>query len=159
MLLSIDLSQDPVQEEYQPLTKGYVFIGAIIKHLYDEKRIRLNIIPEQAPSRFLYKNPNVDHTTNLYGFIFPPKGEDHYLATKLKSLTKQVDVLSYNKVLQDYNYSCENNFLLLNKGIFPVDSHHIPKYIPQYSFSNIFSFSEEIPIFQQFTTIHMLFLI
>ena len=158
MLLSIDLSKDPVQESYQAVSKGHVFVGAIIKHLYDEKRIRLSNLEDRVPSRFIYKNDFSDYSTHLYGFTFSPKGEDVYLISKLKEQKQHLDVLSYNNLLSKYDYSCETNFLLLNKNIFPIDSHHIPKYISNYDFSKFFQFTEEIPIFQQFTPINMLLL-
>lgn len=159
MLLNIDLGKERVQENYKPINRGQVFIGAQINNLYDEKRIRLNNVENHQPERYQYKSPLSETPLNLFGFTFTPKGEDTYLLSLLKEQAKQIDLISYNNLLQKYGYTCEENFLLLNKNIFPVDSQYIPKYIPNYKFVDFLAFVDEIPLFQQFTSIKMLLLV
>lgn len=148
MLINADFAEESPELEYFKVIQDTIFIGTVINNKYDEKRINLNPILGVEPKRFIYNG------IKLYGHLFEPKGEDRLLVNELKKCNL-LDLITYSNILEKYNYNCGENFINLTKNIFPLDTVHIERYIPNYLFENFISFNDETPKFQQYTSIVM----
>lgn len=157
MLLDVKYTEEAPGLDYKPIINDCIFIGTDIKNKYDEKRICLKTVNEHSPERFVFKSYYNSDPLFLYGFCFDPKQRDRFLITELKKLNT-TDSISYNNLLFLYGYTCTDNFLKINKNIFPVDPNNIQRYIPDYKYEDLICFNEEIAEFQGFTSINMYFL-
>jgi hypothetical protein len=158
MLLDPNFVDESPILSYDKIEKDCIFIGSIINNLYDEKRIGLKSINELEPKRYSFKPYYNSNEIKLYGFIFDIKGEDTFLIKKLRE-QRQIDLMTYNTILNEFKYSCDENFLKLNQGLYPLDTVHISKFIPNYSYETVINLNEEISNFQQFTSINAFILI
>lgn len=160
MLLDSDLADFPAVNEYKNIHQDSIFIGCEIKHLYDEKRIKFNNYKEITPDRYSYKPTKYLNSTPflLYGFCFNPKGEDKHLINELRKLDN-IDLLTYNNILEKYNYKTGENYIKLVQNIYPLDTVHIERYMPEFNFDNVFMFDLKIVNFQQVTSINMYILL
>ena len=160
MLLDSDLADSPPIEIYKNIINSTIFIGCEVKSLYDERRIIIKPNNNQEPERLQYKPTKHANSwsMHLYGFAFDPKGEDRYLIKELSQLSN-IDLITYNNILEKYNYKNGENYLKLTQNIFPLDNVHIERYIPNFNYDEFFSMSAEFPNFQQLTSINMYVLI
>jgi len=158
MLLESSLAEKTPELQYNEITKDSVFIGTVINHSYDEKRITLNSFKNYTPERLYFQPFNNSKKIYLYGNIFNPIGKDTFLFNKLKN-GQIPDIVSYNKILQEFNYESTDNFLKLSQGMYPVDYVYINKYVPDFSYEKAFNLDSEICEFQQFPSIYMFLLI
>lgn len=158
MLIDHNLAEVSPVESYTKVMCDSIFIGSIIRHQYDERRIHLNSFKQNEPQRLLFCSNNTNIQTYLYGYHLKPRGVDSFLLSKLKKYTA-LDTVSYNNILQEFNYTFTESTPKLGCGIYPIDSVHIKKYIPEYSYQAVIKFDEDLPNFQQFTNILMLALI
>jgi hypothetical protein len=151
MLLNIDLAEEVPLLEYKPLKHDCVFIGCSINNLYDEKRIKLNSYKDEEPQRFKFGKQN------LYGFSHEPRGPDKILLKSLATKTN-FDIISYNNLIEEFNYQMGENFAKIHQNIYPVDPLYIERYMPGYHYKDVLLLDSEISQFQQFTSINMYFL-
>jgi hypothetical protein len=158
MLLDHELVNSPPELDYTEIKNNKVFIGTVISHMYDEKRISLNETNSYKPNRYFF-TPYINSTKIfLYGDIFDPIGKDVFLFNKLRN-RNNLDLITYNKILQEFEYECVDNFLKLNQGVYPIDSVYIKKYINDFNYENLIKINTEVSSFQQLPTIYMLLLI
>jgi hypothetical protein len=157
MLLDVKYTEERPRLEYNLIESDVIFIGTDIKNEYDERRICLKNINDQAPQRYTFKPYHNSESLFVYGFCFEPKQQDRFLMSELGKLN-ETDSISYNNLLAKYNYTCTDNFLKINKNVFPVDPCNIQRYIPEYKYENLICFNDDIPDFQGFTSINMYFL-
>jgi hypothetical protein len=158
MLLDHNLTSEKPCLSYEKIDGDAIFVGSIINNLYDEKRTKLNSISDKEPKRYSFRPYYNSNEINLYGFLFDIKGQDIFLIKKLRE-QKQIDLMTYNTILNEFSYSCDENFLRLNQGLYPLDTVHISKFIPNYSYDSLLFINDEIPDFQQFTSINAFILI
>jgi hypothetical protein len=156
MLLDVNYADEAPALDYTPVNRDMVLIGADIKNRYDEQRICLNNINDLEPKRYTFKPYHNSTPLYFYGFCFEPKQQDRFLVSELKKLD-HIDSISYNNLLFKYDYACTENFLKINKNVFPVDPSNIQRYIADYKYENLLCFKEEISEFQGFTSINMYF--
>lgn len=156
MLLDHNLVEESPVQSYSKIDTDTIFVGTIIHHLYDERRVHLNEDPFNQPKRVIFES--LDNNIFLYGYTFKPRGTDILLINKLKKCNN-LDIFSYSKILEEFELSYTENILNLQPGVYPVDPVHIKKYMPNYTYQSITDFKEYISDFQQFTTIYMLLLL
>lgn len=138
-ILSYEKIQDPV-----------VFIGTCIRSQYDENRI--SIKESFNPKR-------ITHCDRfLYGAIFLPKMEHLLMAEKAKKV-EYIDLYTYNKIICENNLSCDENFIFLEDGLYPIDEKHICQYIPNFEYNSFFDDDPEMPIHQKIKSVKMFILV
>jgi hypothetical protein len=149
MIKEFGYLDEPPILEYKGINKDCVFIGCIIKSLYDENRIifKDNINPKR-----------ISHCErNLYGLTFDPQKRDQTFLNYLRYF-KNIDLYSYNKILREYSMSCDENFGYLEKGLYPVDSKYIEKYMSDFKYDLLFEDNVEMPNYQRIKSINMFYL-
>lgn len=134
--------------DYRTLDKQGVFVGCEIKTKYDEDRIRIK--DKFNPVRFKHLN------RNLYGILLEPTREHSNLLDILKEYYN-IDLFCYNKTLNAFNLTCDDNFLYLEYGLYPVDAKYIFKYQPKFSYKEFFLEIENVPEYQKIKSVNMLF--
>lgn len=127
----IDCPVDVVEyTEVFPHDLPCLFLGLIIKNEYDNQRLKLNKEFNPQKRLLVFKKLKDFSSTEekyeimpLYG-LFLPLNE---LGTSLcKTLRDQDNIKSINKgsyelILNEFNVTCNDSFLHLNKKIYPVD--------------------------------------
>lgn len=151
-MISETLAEATPCHAYDDITSDCVFIGTKIKNRYDEER--LCVQPTYGLGRYRINNIN----QNFLGTIKEIKPEHKSLIKKIKQ-QKIYDLIGYNMLLQDYNLSCNDCYFNLRPPIYPIDSHHIIKYIPDFNFENFICFKPDVPKFQAFTTLNLFFIV
>lgn len=149
MIKEFGYLDEPPILEYKGIHKDYVFVGCMIKSLYDEGRIEIK--NNLNPKRIYHCD------RNLYGILLEPDKKDQTFLNYLKHF-KTIDLYSYNKILNEYSMTCDENFGYLEKGLYPIDSKHIEKYIPNFKYDYLFDDNTEIPNYQRIKSVNMLFL-
>jgi hypothetical protein len=135
---------------YEELNKTVVFIGTCIKSQYDEDRISI---------RELFNPKRIAHCDRfLYGTILEPKKEHLLIAEKVKKI-EHIDLYTYNKIISENNLSCDENFIFLEDGLYPVDEKHIGEYIPNLEYDSFFDDDPEMPIHQKIKSLKMFILV
>lgn len=134
---------------YQEIDEPMIFIGCCIKSQYDENRI--SIKDSFNPKRIMHCD------RFLYGSIFIPKDECLLMLESLKQVN-QIDLYTYNKIISNNNFSCDENFIFLEDGLYPFDEKHIDRYIPNFEYDNFFDDDLEMPIYQKIKSIKMFLL-
>jgi hypothetical protein len=135
--------------EYETLLNKSVFIGCDIKTKYDEDRIVIK--DDFNPKRIKHLDKN------LYGVFLEPTKE-HLKLLNFLEIYKNIDLFFYNKTLNEFDLTCEDNFLYLNYGLYPIDSKHILKYYPKFCYDNFFINVEHLPNYQRIKSINMMLL-
>jgi len=135
---------------YEKVQNPVVFIGACIKSQYDENRI--SIKDSFEPKR-------ISHCDRfLYGTILEPKTEHLLMVEKAKKI-EYIDLYTYNKIISENNLSCDDNFIFLEDGLYPVDEKHIDQYIPNFEYASFFDDEPEMPIHQKIKSVKMFILV
>lgn len=135
--------------EYSPLEKRGVFIGCDIKSKYDENRIHI---------KESFNPIRINHLDrNFYGPLLPLKDE-HSSLLNIFEKYKIIDLFFYNKTLNEFDLTCGDNFLYLDYGLYPIDSKHILKYFPKFSYNDFFAEDGNLPSYQRIKSINMMFL-
>lgn len=135
---------------YGELDKPVVFIGTCIKSQYDEDRISI---------RELFNPKRITHCDRfLYGTILEPKKEHLLMAEKAKKV-EYIDLYTYNKIISENNLSCDENFIFLEDGLYPLDEKHIDQYIPNFQYASFFDEDPEMPIHQKIKSVKMFILV
>lgn len=150
-MLSDDLVELPPKEKYSLIDEDCIFIGTKVKNLYDEERICIK--DSFNPERF--KVNGMDF--NLFGIKQNVPPEFKKLIETLKQ-QKIYDLIGYSIVLQDHNLTCNECYFNLRPPIYPIDSHHIKKCIPNFNYEDFICFNPEIPKFQAFSSLNLFFI-
>lgn len=143
------LYKNKPKEKYNKLNKPNIFIGCNIKSEYDERRITIK--NNLKPTR-IYHNDRY-----FYGCVFEP---NEIFLRIIDDLSKfeSIDLYTYNKILKENNFSCDENFAYFNDGTYPIDSTHIPNYIQNFNYQMFFDDKPEIPMHQRIKAINMFIL-
>tara|TARA_R110002153_G_scaffold23408_2_gene75959 strand:- start:795 stop:1325 length:531 start_codon:yes stop_codon:yes gene_type:complete len=110
-----------------------LFLGFAIKNEYDNQR--LEICEEYNPKRVLFvfenkagvsKKDNEFSVLPLYGLFIDLNHHGENLAKTLLStdLTDKLDINQYEKILSEFNFSCNDSYSYFNKRIYPIDFTH-----------------------------------
>tara|TARA_R110000772_G_scaffold104137_5_gene205463 strand:+ start:244 stop:774 length:531 start_codon:yes stop_codon:yes gene_type:complete len=110
-----------------------LFLGFAIKNEYDNQR--LEICEEYNPKRVLFVFENKDGVSKkdnefsvlpLYGLFIDLNHHGENLAKTLLStdLTDKLDINQYEKILSEFNFSCNDSYSYFNKRIYPIDFTH-----------------------------------
>lgn len=110
-----------------------LFLGFAIKNEYDNQR--LEISEEYNPKRVLFVFENKDEVSKidnefsvlpLYGLFIDLNQQGEKLAKTLLStdLTDKLDINQYEKILSEFNFSCNDSYSYFNKRIYPIDFTH-----------------------------------
>lgn len=150
-MLSDNLAQLPPKKDYKKITKDCLFIGTKIRNLYDEERICIKetFLPER------YSVEGLDY--KLFGVVKDIPNECKTLLSKIKQ-NKIYDLIGYSMTLQDFNLTCNESFYNLRPPIYPIDNHHIKKYIDKFNYEDFICFNPEIPKFQAFSSLNLFFI-
>lgn len=150
MIKEFSYLEKPPILEYKNVNTPFVFIGCNIKSLYDEERIE---IKESFKPKRLY---HCDHY--LYGSIFNPNQKDSMFIKYLNHF-QGIGLYGYNKILNEFTMTCEENFGFLQDGLYPVDSKYIRNYIPNFSYETFFNEDTQMPLHQRIKSVNMFFLL
>lgn len=135
---------------YEKVENPVVFIGTCIKSQYDENRISI---------RDSFNPQRISHCDRfLYGTILEPKKEHLLMAEKAKKV-EYIDLYTYDKIISENNLSCDENFIFLEDGLYPVDEKHIDQYIPNFEYDAFFDDDPEMPIYQKIKSVKMFILV
>ena len=119
-------------------------LGFQIKTQFDYDRIQINDEYNPIYVRHLSKTAeNVNEWSCLYGIDLPLPSNIRLLYHSLSNTTEDLDEESYNDILGLYRLSCNDNYLLLRKNLFPIDVRHISTLIDD-------------PLFEDYTTLRKL---
>ena len=110
-----------------------LFLGFAIKNEYDNQR--LEICEEYNPKRVLFVFENKDGVSKkdnefsvlpLYGLFIDLNHHGENLAKTLLStdLTDKLDINQYEKILSEFNFSCNDSYSYFNKRVYPIDFTH-----------------------------------
>jgi len=151
-MLTEELVELPPREVYSEMPKECVFIGAKIKNLYDENRICI----QDTYGSNRYRIEKLDQ--NFLGIVKEIKPEHLNLVNRIKQ-QKSFDLIGYNLLLNDFKLACNECYFNLQPPIYPVDNHFIRKYISDFDFEKFICFNPEIPKFQAFASLNLLFVV
>jgi hypothetical protein len=151
-MINEDLANYPPQQNYEEIKRDCVFIGSVIKNLYDEKRICIKDTFDSKRYRVSFSN------LNLYGITKEIAPEHKKLSVEIKK-QKSFDLIGYNLLLNEYNLNCNDCFFNLKPPIYPVDSQYINTYIDNFSYDQFICFNHEVAKFQAFTNCNLFFII
>ena len=97
----------------------YIFLGTIVKHRYDEDRLRFN-------------HPNVKcirvNDTAIRGVFLNVKSNSNFdlLLKQLKLISdKDLSTDFYERVLNTFNLSSSECYGNLKRGIYPINGNHV----------------------------------
>ena len=107
-----------------------LFLGFAIKNEYDNQR--LDICKKYNPKRSLFvfeKNKNEIKELSvlpLFGLFLELSQQGKNLSKTLLSeeLAGNMNIDRYEKILAEYNLSCNDSYSYLNKRIYPIDFTH-----------------------------------
>jgi len=107
-----------------------LFLGFAIKNEYDNQR--LEISEDYNPKRVLFVFENNSNSSDeysvlpLYGLFIDLNQQGEKLAKTLldTDLTDTLDINQYEKILSEFNFSCNDSYSYLNKRIYPIDFNH-----------------------------------
>lgn len=150
-MLSDNLVELPPKEDYSLVDEDCLFIGIKIKNSYDEERICIK--DTYSPGR--YKVNGADF--NLFGIKKNITPEFKKLIDNLKQ-QKIYDLIGYSIALQEYNLTCNECYFNLRPPLYPVDTHHIKKCLPDFNYEDFICFNPEIPKFQAFSSLNLFFI-
>jgi hypothetical protein len=136
-------------EQYNTINTPKVFIGCIIRSEYDEKRIKIK--DNLYPVRVIHNN------YNLYGLLFDPKPEIQNVINVIEKYN-DIDLYTYNKILKENNFSCNDNFKFLEKDLYPLDFSNVYNYINDFKYNDFFDENMQYPLHQRIKSINVLIL-
>lgn len=131
-MIDIALVEQPVDTSSFTMFSGdrpCLFLGFAVKNEYDNQR--LHISEEFKPKKQLYAfkkedNGKVQYSMiPLYGLFLELSESGMAIAKTLISQDKnQMHLNLYEDILGEYNFSCNDSYSYLNKGIYPFDFKH-----------------------------------
>ena len=135
-MINIALTDQPVNtDRYNAYDEKLptLFLGFAIKNEYDNQR--LEICEKYNPKRLLFVFENNENSSNsteeynvlpLYGLFMDLNQQGENLAKTLLStdLTGKLDINQYEKILSEFNFSCNGSYSYFNKRIYPIDFTH-----------------------------------
>ena len=111
---------------YEKVENPVVFIGTLIKSQYDEHRIS---IKDSSNAK------RISHCNRFfYGATFELMREHRLMVKKLKNV-QHIDLYTYNKIILENGLSCNDNFIYLEDGLYPLDEKHICQYIENFEYN------------------------
>jgi hypothetical protein len=135
---------------YKRVENPLVFIGTCIKSQYDEHRI---LIKDSLNAK------RISHCDRFfYGVTLELMSEHLLMIEKLKNV-QYIDLYTYNKIISENDLSCNDNFIYLEDGVYPVDEKHICKYIKNFEYDLFFDDDPEMPIHQKIKSVNMFILV
>jgi hypothetical protein len=132
-MIDITLTDQPVNtDKFNAFDEKLpcLFLGFAIKNEYDNQR--LDICEKYNPKRSLFvfeKNKNEIKELSvlpLFGLFLELSQQGKNLAKTLLSedLTDNLHIDQYEKILSEFNFSCNDSYSYLNKRIYPIDFTH-----------------------------------
>jgi hypothetical protein len=140
-----DFEKEPNQK-YEIINEFKIFFGCVIKSLYDEKRIKIK--EEHDPKRIKIDN------RFLYGSIFDLNKKYKKVLESI-GFYKNIDLLTYDKILKENNLSCEDNFSYFSEKIYPIDPHNVHDFIKNYKYEFYFEENIQLPMYERIKAINM----
>ena len=140
--------QEP-EQTYNKLEHMKVFLGCIIKSLYDEERITIK--EKFGPIRISHCGKK------LYGMVMTPKPNHLFMLKNIIDIG-DIDLFTYNKILLENNLTCNENFAYLEKNLYPIDPPYIYDYIPFLKNDSFFDDESDRPLYQRIKSVNMFFL-
>jgi len=130
-LLDINLVEQPLDidsfsylcdEDYP-----FVLLGFQLKNLYDQKR--LIIKKEYSPIDVIHLVPGETIMPKFFrGIKLSVDSKYSYLIKKIESLNllkADINKNYYTDLLKEHNFTCNNCYAFLRKGVYPIDSEHL----------------------------------
>lgn len=131
---------------YEKVENPVVFIGTCIKSQYDEHRISI---------KDSFNAKRISHCDRFfYGVTFELIPDHSLMVEKLKNV-QYIDLYTYNKIISENDLSCNDNFIYLEDGLYPLDEKHISQYIKKFEYGSFFNDDPEMPIHQKIKSVNM----
>jgi hypothetical protein len=134
---------------YEKINQPFIFIGCVLKNLYDEERIKIK--DEFNPKRILHCN------RFLYGTLIDIDLKAQNILNEIQKF-KSIDLFTYNKIISLHDLSCNENFIYFEDKMYPLDSKHIFNYLKKFKYSDFFEEIPEKPTYQQIKSINVFIL-
>jgi len=126
-MIDIRLVDQPVDIDKFEAYSGNLptlFLGFAIKNEYDHARLSINKKYNPKKALIVHKKDADDYfILPLYGLFLELNKTGKELAATLENQQKkeQVDIVTYEQILDEYNMTCNDAYSYLNKHVFPVD--------------------------------------
>jgi hypothetical protein len=162
-LVDVDNTAEPLTLEHFSFIKKeeypYCLIGFYLKNSYDQERIRvkakykacdvIHVQPTSQISASCFRGVKLKHKQRFNSLIAA-------LGEYNTSLNTKVPVDAYKKLLGDYGLTCDECYLYLKKGIYPIDGKCLQdfsdyKYSLEELYADAFNITN-IPYFQSFSS-------
>jgi hypothetical protein len=158
-LVDVDITSEPLAiENFKSIAKNdypFCIVGFQLKNAYDQERIRVKAKYNAEDILHFLPTPN-SQPVGFRGLKLDYKPEFKSLIDTLNQfntcLNDEINLEKYRKLLSKYDLSCDECYLYLRKGIYPVDGKCISrlstyKYSIEDLYKDAFDVSE-VPLFQ-----------
>jgi len=158
-LVDVDITSEPLAiEKFKTIAKNdypLCIVGFQLKNAYDQERIRIKAKYNARDILHFQPIPNTQ-PIGFRGLKFECKPKFKSLIVTLNqlntTLNEDIDAERYKKLLSKYGLTCDECYLYLRKGVYPIDGKHIStistfKYTIEDLYNDAFDISE-IPLFQ-----------
>lgn len=126
-MINIALVEEPVNtKDFSHFNESLptLFLGFAIKNEYDNRRLKINNIYSPKKQLFLFEKEKEEfNILPLYGLFLKLNDLGEKLATTLlnQDLSNKITYPHYEKILSEYDLTCNNSYSYLNKRIYPID--------------------------------------
>ena len=137
----------------------YSLIGFLLKNSYDQERIKvkakykacdvIHVLPTSSATVTCFRGVKLKHKQRFNSLITA-------LNKYNTSLNTKVPIEEYKKLLSEYGLTCDECYLYLKKGIYPIDGKWLQdfsdyKYTIEELYADAFNV-KDIPYFQSFSS-------
>ena len=135
-MIDIALTEHPVNtDKFKAFDQKLptLFLGFAIKNEYDNQRLEICEKYEPKKRLFIFENKDgfskIDNEFSvlpLYGLFLNLNQQGNNIAKTLlaEELAGNMNIDRYEKILAEYNLSCNDSYSYLNKRIYPIDFTH-----------------------------------
>ena len=159
------LTQPLCIDDYTLITSmptGCLFYGMPCRTKLDQIKVSIN--EKYNPVRLynIQRVPNSYCVSYFYGSFFKVKPEYTELLENIENYSQlpspKHNLFAYKKILCMYNLHCDDNFLLLNRGIYPLSPGLREKiFDSKINFDDYFKGNEELPFYLTIASPHIIY--
>jgi|TARA_E500000318_G_C3491945_1_gene184756 hypothetical protein len=131
-MIDISLIEEPVNlNDYKSYDEGMpkLFLGYVIKNEYDNQRLQLNDKLNPKKRSYVYKDKLGLNVLPLYGLFFNLNETGISISNALvrQKNADNINLVVYENILEQYDFSCNDCYGYFDKNIFPVDFKYFDK--------------------------------
>ena len=132
-MIDIALTDIPVNtKEFEEFDQKLpiLFLGFAIKNEYDNQRLHICEKYNPKKSIFVFEKQNIDgyqySVLPLYGIFLELNSQGKNISKTLlaEELSGNMNINRYEKILSEFNVSCNDSYSYLNRRIYPIDFIH-----------------------------------